>query len=69
MGDYKLVERYEDGEIMLFNLKKDVGEKNDLVKQHPERAAKMRAKLHQWYQSVDAQFLQKKPNGPEAWRP
>ena len=54
---------------MLFDLKNDLGEKNDLAAKFPERAAKMRAKLHQWYQSVDAQFLQQKPGGPEPWRP
>lgn len=69
VGDYKLVEHYEDGEIMLFDLKNDLGEKNDLAAKFPERAAKMRAKLHQWYQSVDAQFLQQKSGGPEPWRP
>ncbi|BDS05863.1 sulfatase [Oceaniferula spumae] len=69
VGDYKLVERYEDGKVMLFNLKKDLGEKNDLSAQHPERVSEMRAKLHKWYQSVDAQFLQKKKGGPEPWRP
>jgi arylsulfatase A-like enzyme len=69
VGDYKLVEHYEDGKIMLFDLENDIGEKNDLAVKFPDRAAKMRAKLHQWYHSVDAQFLQQKPGGPEPWRP
>ena len=29
----------------------------------------MRARLHAWYEEVDAKFLQKKDDGPEPWRP
>lgn len=68
-GDFKLVERYEDGEVMLFNLKEDLAEQNDLAAQLPERVSQMRANLHAWYESVDAQFLQQKGKGPEPWRP
>ena len=68
-GDYKLFERYEDGRVHLYNLKDDIGEQNDLAAQQPERAARMRARLHAWYQTVDAQLLQKKGDGPEPWRP
>lgn len=69
VGDYKLVERYEDGKVMLFNLKEDLGEQHDLSGQYPERVTKMRANLHAWYGNVDAKFLQQKGNGPEPWRP
>ena len=48
MGDYKLVEYYETGEIELYNLKEDIGELNNLVKEQPERAAQMLKKLQQW---------------------
>ncbi|MEN8660970.1 MAG: sulfatase [Lentimonas sp.] len=68
-GDFKLVERYEDGKVMLYNLKDDLGELRDLSTQYPERVAQMRANLHTWYKSVDAQFLQQKENGPKPWRP
>ena len=27
-GDYKLIERYEDGQVHLYNLKNDIGEQN-----------------------------------------
>jgi len=69
VGDFKLVERYEDGEIMLFNLKGDLGEQQDLAAQYPERVTEMRAQLHAWYESLDAKFLQQKKGGPEPWRP
>ncbi len=68
-GDYKLVERYEDGRVHLYNLRDDMGERTDLVAQHPRRVARMRAKLHAWYKTVDAKFLQPKKGGPEPWRP
>lgn len=68
-GDYKLVERYEDGRVHLYNLKDDLAEQVDLAKQYPEKVEQMRARLHAWYKTVDAEFLQKKGDGPEPWRP
>ena len=46
VGDWKLVERYEDGRVHLYNLKDDIGEKNDVKEQHPKIVKSMRAKLH-----------------------
>ena len=68
-NDYKLVERYEDGRVHLYNLKDDIGEQNDLAEQQPRRVKQMRDRLHTWYKTVDAKFLQRKDNGPEPWRP
>ncbi|MGJ8725817.1 MAG: sulfatase [Roseibacillus sp.] len=68
-GDYKLFERYEDGSVHLYNLKEDIGEQNDLSKENPELVKEMRSRLHQWYQDVDAKFLQKKKGSPEPWKP
>ena len=67
-GDFKLIERYEDGRVHLYNLKDDVGEKNDLSVQQPERVEQMRKCLHAWYKTVDAQFLREK-EGHIPWRP
>ncbi len=69
VGDFKLLERYEDGQVHLYNLKDDIGEQNDLREQHPERVATMRGKLHRWYKMVGAQFLRKNGDGPQPWRP
>ncbi|WP_419532889.1 sulfatase [Haloferula sp.] len=69
VGDFKLVERYEDGRVHLYNLKDDIEEQNDLAAKHPERVSQMRARLHEWYKSVDAQFLQQKKDGPKPWSP
>lgn len=69
MGDWKLIERLEDGRVHLYNLRNDAGEKHDLAAAQPQRVAAMRAKLHAWYKQVDAKFLQPKPDGPMPWRP
>lgn len=67
-GDYKLIERYEDGRVHLYNLKKDLGEQIDIANKHPKLIKEMRGRLHSWYQEVDAKFLQPK-NGKEPWTP
>jgi len=69
MGDWKLLERFEDGRVHLYNLAEDIGEQNDLAEQKSERVEKMRKRLHVWYKQVDAKFLQPKPDGPMPWRP
>ncbi|HAW27998.1 sulfatase [Gimesia maris] len=69
VGDWKLIERFEDGQVHLYHLKEDLGEKQDLAAKYPERVAAMRKQLHKWYQETDAKFLQAKPGGPEPWRP
>lgn len=68
-GRYKLIERYEDGQVHLYDLEADIGERNDLATEQPERVAEMRGRLHAWYEEVGAQFLSALPDGPEPWRP
>ncbi len=68
VGDYKLVERYEDGRVHLYNLKTDIGERQDLADQHPDKVGTMRQRLHQWYRDNDAQLLQPK-DGKTPWAP
>ncbi|CAA6691250.1 MULTISPECIES: sulfatase [unclassified Lentimonas] len=70
MGDYKLVENFEDGSVALFNLQQDIGETKDLCAAQPERVSEMRARLHAWYEKYDAEFLRPKgKDGPTPWRP
>jgi hypothetical protein len=69
MGDWKLLERFEDGRIHLYDLALDVGEREDLAAQYPERVQLMRDKLHAWYRQVDAKFLQPKGDNQHPWRP
>jgi len=53
-GDYKLIEWYEDNSIELYNLKDDLGEKNDLAAKMPEKAAELRKMLHRWLKRMKA---------------
>jgi len=68
-GQFKLIERFEDGRLHLYDLTADIGEQNDLAQVHPDIAAEMQKELHEWYQEVDARFLQPKPQSTESpWR-
>lgn len=69
MGDWKLVENYEDGNAWLFHLPADIGEKRDLAATQPERTKAMRARLHAWYRETGAKFLRAKEDGPAPWSP
>jgi arylsulfatase A-like enzyme len=69
MGDWKLIEDYEDGKVRLFHLEKDLGERNNVAGQYPGRVELMRTRLHEWYDEVDARFLRAREEGPEPWRP
>jgi len=55
-GDFKLIEFYEDEHVELYNLKDDIGEKNDLAARMPQEAAELRTMLHQWRQEVGARM-------------
>ena len=53
-GDFKLIEFYEDNHLELYNLKEDVGERNDLAAKMPAKAAELRKALHDWRGRVKA---------------
>ncbi|GAC13118.1 sulfatase-like hydrolase/transferase [Aliiglaciecola lipolytica] len=72
LGDWKLLERFEDGKVQLFNLAQDREESNDLALEYPQRVAKMKEMLHRWYEDQDAKFLRPNPTLPEygqPWKP
>ena len=60
-GDWKLIEWYEDGRLELFNLKEDLGEKNDLSTKHPDRVKALHEKLKKWRQETGAKMSTKNP--------
>ena len=66
---WKLIERFEDGSIQLYDLQADLGERTNVADDNPDLVQTLRRKLHAWYQDVDAKFLRSKPGGPEPWRP
>jgi arylsulfatase A-like enzyme len=56
MGDWKLLEFFEDNHVELYNLKDDIGQKHDLAKSDPERAKAMQAKLAGWRMETGAKM-------------
>ena len=53
-SDWKLLEYFEDDRVELYNLADDLGEKTDLAKRMPKKAAELRQRLHDWRKEVDA---------------
>lgn len=62
LGDYKLIEWFEDMHCELYNVRDDIGEKNDLAAKMPEKVVAMRQQLHDWRQSVGAKMPTPNPN-------
>jgi arylsulfatase A-like enzyme len=55
-GDWKLIYFYETQKVELYNLKEDIGERNDLADAQPELADKMKTKLFDWLVGTKAAF-------------
>jgi arylsulfatase A-like enzyme len=53
-GRWKLHEYFEDGELELYDLIADPGEKNNLVRTRPEKANQLHEQLMAWRQSTGA---------------
>ena len=62
MGNYKLIEFFEDDRIELYDLENDPGEKHDLSQEEVELAQEMKATLQQWRQDVEAKIPQPNPD-------
>lgn len=54
-GDWKLIYGYENGQVELYNLKNDIGEKKNLLEQNPEKADELCRELREYLISVKAQ--------------
>ena len=55
-GDWKLIEFYHYNNFELYNLVKDPGERTDLAKRNPKKAAELRAKLSAWQKRMKAKM-------------
>ncbi len=56
LGDYKLIEFYEDNHVELYNLEKDLDETNDLSENYPEKVKELKKLLHDWRKDVGAKM-------------
>ena len=62
VGDYKLLEYFENGSVQLFNLAQDIGEQNDLARVNPTKTAELRRQLHAWRERVGARMMEPNPD-------
>ncbi len=53
-GDWKLMEYLEDGRLELYNLREDIGEKNNLATANPQKAKELHTKLVAWRKAINA---------------
>jgi len=63
MGDWKLLEFFEDGRLELYNLKEDLSQKTDLAKLQPEKTKELHERLVAWRTSLNAPMPTKREPG------
>ena len=61
-GDFKLIQWYETGELELYNLKEDLGEKNNIADQNPQRVQQLLTQLETWRNETGALMPGKRDN-------
>jgi hypothetical protein len=54
LGDFKIIEWFEDERVELYDLKNDLAEKNDLAAAMPDKASELRKMLQDWRNDVGA---------------
>ncbi|MBC8325280.1 MAG: sulfatase [Verrucomicrobia subdivision 3 bacterium] len=54
MGDWKLIEFFEDGKLELYNLKNDLSEKTDLAKEMPAKIKELHTAMLKWRKATNA---------------
>ncbi len=61
-GNYKLIEYYENNTVQLFDLEKDLEERQDISGENPEKVNDLRQMLHKWRKDVAARMMQANPD-------
>lgn len=61
LGDWKLIEFYEDNRLELFNLRDDPGEQKNLIQREAARAQKLHRLLRDWRTAVNASMPRPNP--------
>jgi arylsulfatase A-like enzyme len=53
-GHWKLIEFFDDGHLELYNIKDDIGEKNNLADKMPRKVKELHQMLEHWWKSLGA---------------
>jgi len=69
MGDYKLIELFEDEHVELYNLRDDIGESQNVAEQQPDRVTAMLQRLKSWQTAVEALIPKQNPGYPHNFSP
>ncbi|MCH2181760.1 MAG: sulfatase [Mariniblastus sp.] len=66
VGNYKLLEYFENDTVQLFDLTSDLGEQHDLAARQPAKVAELRSRLHDWRGRLGARMNrpQREPESP-----
>ena len=54
VGDWKLMEFFEDGRLELYNLHDDIGESKNLAKEMPDKTKELHGKMVAWREAIHA---------------
>lgn len=68
VGNLKLIENLQNGNLQLFDLSKDLSESADISKAMPEKVREMHALLQSWREEVNAAMPRSNPNFDPAKR-
>lgn len=68
-GDWKLIEFLEDSHVELYNLRRDVGEADNVATVEPDIALKLQKQLAEWREKVGAQMptMNERYDSEKAW--
>ena len=62
VGDWKLIEFFEDHRLELYNLKNDLGEQHNLAVEQAEEGGRVARELKAWRAAVGARMPSPNPN-------
>lgn len=62
LGDWKLIEFFENNSLELYNLKDDISESNNLALINPQKAKELKKLLDKWRKITNAQMPAPNPN-------
>jgi arylsulfatase A-like enzyme len=62
-GDYKLIKFWKPEQLLLFNIKNDIGETRDLASAMPDKTRELHEELMAYLRSVDAEVLHPRKQG------